>query len=102
MLLFVPVISLASSDAFSIKHDIDAPMHSCMLCWIICEICSISSNLQVSKTEQGAQSLIETLRELPSSHALKLRAEIALNLAAAKAQRASLDRQIYKLSKKGF
>ena len=56
----------------------------------------------MSKTEQGAQSLIEALRELPSSHALKLRAEIALNLAAAKAQRASLERQVYKLSKHGF
>ena len=56
----------------------------------------------MSKTEQSASSLIETLRELPSSQALKLRAEVAMNLAAAKTQRAALDRQIYKLSKKGF
>jgi len=57
---------------------------------------------QVNKTERGASSLIEDLRELPSTQALKLRAEVAMQLAAAKSQRIALDRQIYNLSKKGF
>lgn len=46
--------------------------------------------------------MIEDLRELPSTQALKLRAEVAMQLAAAKSQRIALDRQIYNLSKKGF
>lgn len=58
--------------------------------------------VQVYRTEKGATSVLEALRELPSSHALKLRAEVAMSLAAAKAQKAALERQIYKLSSKGF
>jgi len=58
--------------------------------------------LQVGKSEAAAASLIEDLRELPSTQALKLRAEVAMQLAAAKAQSIALDRQVYSLSKKGF
>ena len=47
-------------------------------------------------------SLIGDLRQLPSSQALKLRSEVANQVAAAKKQRSALDRQVYNLSKKGF
>lgn len=58
--------------------------------------------IQVSGTERKAQTLVRDLRELPSSMALKLRADVAIDLAAAKQQRSALEKQVYKLSKKGF
>ena len=57
---------------------------------------------QVGKSKKAAAALIDDLRELPSSQALKLRADLAMQYAAAKAQSSALDRQVYNLSKKGF
>ena len=67
------------------------------------QICTtVNTAMQVARTEKSAFSLIGDLRQLPSSQALKLRSEVANQVAAAKKQRSALDRQVYNLSKKGF
>lgn len=62
----------------------------------------VGCHVQVYSAEKKASSLVKDLRDLPSAQALKLRAEVALQLAAAKRQSSALDKQIYNLSKKGF
>ena len=58
--------------------------------------------MQVSSTVSKAEALVQDLRTLPSSQALKLRAEAAIDLAAVKSQKSALEKQVYNLSKKGF
>eukprot|EP00884_Botryococcus_braunii_P022220 jgi/Botrbrau1/8682/Bobra.0087s0035.1 len=57
---------------------------------------------QARSTEKSGQSLIGLLRELPSKQALALRSEVAKEVAAARAQRSALDKQLWSLTKKGF
>lgn len=59
-------------------------------------------SVQGQRSESKAAALLENLRELPSAQALKLRASIALQLAAIKRQNAALDKEVYKLYTKGF
>lgn len=58
--------------------------------------------VQVQKSESKAAALVEDLRELPSAQALKLRASVAFQAAAARKQSAALDRQVFSLYRKGF
>ncbi|KAK9828297.1 hypothetical protein WJX74_007593 [Apatococcus lobatus] len=57
---------------------------------------------RVSNNDAKAQALLEDLRLLPSAPALKLRAEVALSSARAQLQWSALEKQMYKLSKRGL
>lgn len=57
---------------------------------------------QARSTERTGQGLLGFLRELPSKQALALRSEVAKEVAAARAQRSALDKQLWSLTKKGF
>ncbi|CAL8463106.1 g2640 [Coccomyxa elongata] len=57
---------------------------------------------KVKATESAAESLVKTLRELPSKEALALRSEMATKAAAARQQRAALERQIWAITKRGI
>ncbi|BDA47911.1 RGS1-HXK1-interacting protein 1 [Coccomyxa sp. Obi] len=61
---------------------------------------SLSS--KVKATESAAERLVKTLRELPSKEALALRSEMATKAAAAKQQRAALERQLWAITKRGI
>lgn len=57
---------------------------------------------KVKGTETAAERLVKTLRELPSKEALALRSEMATKAAAAKQQRAALDRQLWAIANRGI
>lgn len=56
---------------------------------------------QVYKVETQAADLMEGLREIPGREALKLRAEVASMASLLKRQRATMDKQIMKISELG-
>eukprot|EP00891_Asterochloris_glomerata_P002257 jgi/Astpho2/2257/Aster-x0517 len=64
------------------------------------ELQSLSS--RVGKTESKAQGLIRYLRDLPSTPALALRAEVATEAAAARRQQKALEKHIYRIMKRGI